>query len=181
MNTRFNTEAKWYVVYTYPNSEKKIHDELLRRAIYSFLPTCKVVRQWSDRKKHLDVPLFPNYIFVKIHLEATWQVLALTGVVRFLTLDGQLIIVPNAEIDRVRMLTANNQDVCNANALDKEAYMDGERVRVIQGPLQGIEGSLVSKKGTSRLYVELYAINRLISVEMPADYVERLTEPMLRS
>ena len=157
----------WYVVYTYPNSEKKIYNELNKRNITAFLPTKKVVRQWSDRKKHIEIPLFPNYVFVKIPPKEMWMVLMIDSVVRFVTFDGRPAVVKDSEIDMVIKLISGTNVVTNDNYCIK-----GQKVQVKEGPFTGIVGRVLSRKGTTRLYVEIETVNIKISVDIEAALLE---------
>ncbi|MBD0260072.1 MAG: UpxY family transcription antiterminator, partial [Cytophagales bacterium] len=160
-------QDNWYVVYTYPNSEKKIYNELSRREISAFLPTKKVTRQWSDRKKNIDVPLFPNYLFVKVNSSATWQVLLVNGVVKYITCNGAPAVVKQKEIDWIRQLQLG----CNPTTNDA-FNRTGEKVQVKRGPLTGMVGKVAEKKGTTRLYVELETLNQTVSVDIDAALLE---------
>jgi transcription antitermination factor NusG len=154
---------KWYVIYTYPNSEKKIYHELIRRAISVFLPTRYIIRQWSDRKKSVEVPLFPNYLFVNVHPQQMWEVLMVSGVVRYITLNGAPVVVKDGDIAYVRQLLLGT-NVLNNTALG----LQGHKVQVTRGPLSGLVGKVTDLKGKTRLFVELEAIQQAISIEIDA-------------
>ena len=89
MSTQLN-QSDWIVIYTYPKFEQKIEKELIKIDIETFLPMHEVVRQWSDRKKKLTLPLFPNYLFVRTDSRNRWKVLAIKGVVKFLSNNNQV-------------------------------------------------------------------------------------------
>ena len=74
---------QWYVVYTLSKHEKKVEKLLERKNIESYLPKRTIIRQWSDRKRKVEAPLFPNYLFVHIHPREFWKVLSTNGVIRF--------------------------------------------------------------------------------------------------
>ncbi len=161
----------WYVIYTYPNNEKKIYNELCKRDITAFLPTKKTIRQWSDRKKWIEVPLFPNYVFVKVPVEATWEILMIDGVVKYVTFSGARAVVTEREIECVRRLLLGI-DVSTSDFLN----VTGEAVRVKQGPLAGMKGKVVCRRGATRFYVELESINHTISVEIDAALLAKADE-----
>jgi transcription antitermination factor NusG len=91
----------WRVVYTYPQQEKKIFNKLLALGMNAYLPLRKIVKQWSDRKKQLEVPLFPNYLFVKVPDIYRFRVLAIPGVTRFISFDGRLAAVSDKEMKMI--------------------------------------------------------------------------------
>jgi transcription antitermination factor NusG len=164
----------WYVVYTYPNCEKKIYNELIKRNIDAFLPTRQQTRQWSDRKKKIEVPLFPNYIFVKISSRCMWNVLMINGVARFVSFNEGPAAVKDAEIDVIKRITANCNEINN-----EDFCLKGEKVQVQHGPLQGLIGKVVDKKGLTKLYIELETVSQTISVEIDAAQLGKVEEVWL--
>jgi transcription antitermination factor NusG len=91
---------RWYVLYLRSRYEKRVHEELQRRGIESFLPTIMEVRQWSDRKKKVEMPLFPGYDFVRIDLKERVRVLEVDGVVKFVSIgDSRPVPVPDKQIE----------------------------------------------------------------------------------
>lgn len=166
-----NDQGNWYVVYTYPNSEKKVYNELMRRKMRALLPTRKEVRQWSDRKKNVEVPLFPNYVFIKTPSEQMWMVLTIPGVARFVAFNGVPAVVKESEIDWIKEIMLNSK--VEANEI---SGFKGEKVQVKQGPLKGLIGRVLDKKGMTRLYVELEAIQQTISIEIDSILLESMEE-----
>ncbi len=158
----------WYVVYTCPNSERKIYNELRKRYITAYLPTREVVRQWSDRKKKVETPLFPNYVFVKVPKKNMWSVLMINGVVRFISFNGAPTVVKDAEMNAVKLLS-DSFEIINENSCER-----GEKVRIKQGPLAGLAGRVVSNQGMMRLYIELESIQKTISVNVGVYQLEKL-------
>lgn len=161
-------ETDWFVVYTYSQYEKKILKEFERNHIESFLPLQKVVRQWSDRKKKVEVPLFPNYIFVRTTIQNMWQVLKVSGVIKFITHDGKPIPVLNEKINAIRKL--DNQEVEVTN----ELFAEGDEVKVVGGPMSGSRGVLVEKKGKSRLAIQVEIMKQSVLVDISPNYLEKL-------
>lgn len=163
----------WYVVYTYPNSEKKIYNELTKRNITAFLPTIKEVRRWSDRNKTVEVPLFPNYVFVEVTPKEMWVVTLIARVVRFITFDAVSVVVKNTEIDLIKKLLSETNDV------RPESFpVKGEKVLVEEGPFAGLVGRVTDKKGANRLYIELTSIHQAVSVDIDACNLGRLKESL---
>lgn len=159
-------QKNWYVVYTCPNKEKKICHELGRRNITAFLPTMQVVRQWSDRKKSIEVPLFPNYLFVNIPPGERWVVLMVSGVVNFVVYNGIPAVVKDTEIDLVKKIILERTEISTGHCC-----ITGEKVRVKHGPLAGLVGRVIGQKGMLRLYVELETIHQSISIDIDASFL----------
>ena len=92
-------ETRWCIVYTRPNAEKRICTELSKMSIKTYLPIQKV----SKSNRELEMPLFPNYLFVNVNKAQTWAVLNVVGVVKYLEGDNKRPIeVPEKEIEQVK-------------------------------------------------------------------------------
>ena len=163
-----STNSNWNVVYTYPNFEKKIHRYLCQKDIKSFLPLYKVKRQWSDRTKLLEVPLFPNYIFVKTNSANHFSVLNVPGVTRYVSLDGYPVVVSEKEIDTIKKMLLTS---CLTVEQTLEA---GDIVVIEKGPFQGMQGVMIERKGKTRLAIKIEALNRTLSIEICASTVRKI-------
>ncbi len=164
-------EPQWYALYTRSRFEKKMLGELTDRNIDVFLPMREVLSRWKDRRKKIWIPLFPGYIFVH-HVntpENRYRVLNIPGAVRFVGLEGRAEPVPEEQIEHVRRFLEASI------AIDSYPYIRvGSRVEVIAGPLKGIQGILVQKRGKFRFVVQVDLIQRAISVEIDASDVRPL-------
>lgn len=96
------SEKKWYVVYTKPRWEKKVHANLTSRGLASYCPLRKVRNQWSDRVKLVEEPLFKSYLFVHITEPEMTVVRMVDGVLNFVYWQGKPAIVKDREIDVIR-------------------------------------------------------------------------------
>src|ERR1043165_5850703 len=94
--------VSWRALYVNSRAEKKVRDGLLGVGIETYLPLVKSVRQWSDRKKAVELPLLNGYIFVHIGDADMDQVLRVRGVVNFVRCEGRIAQVRNEEIERLR-------------------------------------------------------------------------------
>ncbi len=161
-------KPQWYALYTRSRFEKKMLGELTDRRIEVFLPMREVLSRWKDRKKRIWVPLFPGYIFVN-HVdtpENRFRVLNIPGAVRFVGLEGHADPVPEEQILSVRKFLESSI------AIDPYPYMQiGTRVEVIAGPLKGIHGILVEKRGRFRFVIQVDLIRQAVSVEIDASDV----------
>lgn len=154
----------WYAVYTQPRHENKVYDRLLKKKIETFLP---LIERWSrrkDRRKRIHLPLFPGYLFVRtsmdpyVHLE----ILKTDSVVRILGNDGKPIPIPNEQVFTIHALIKNGVAVTPCPYLK-----EGMRVRVVNGPLIGIEGIFVKAQPQKhRLVLSVDLIKESVSVEI---------------
>jgi transcription antitermination factor NusG len=161
-------EPAWYALYTRSRFEKKLMSELVDRSIEVFLPMREVLSRWKDRKKKVWLPLFPGYLFVyQVDTPANrYRILNVPGAVRFVGFQGQTAPIPQEQIEGVRKFLEAKL------AVDPYPYMTiGRRVEVIAGPLAGIRGTLVQKKGRFRFVIQVDLIRQAVSVEIDASDV----------
>jgi transcription antitermination factor NusG len=159
---------QWYALYTRSRFEKKMLSELTGRNVEVFLPMREVLSRWKDRKKRIWVPLFPGYIFIH-HAdtpENRYKILNVPGAVRFVGLEGHAEPIPEEQIQSVRKFLESKI------AIDPYPYMKvGSRVEIIAGPLKGIQGILVKKRGRFRFVLQVDLIRQAVSVEIDASDV----------
>ena len=163
---------KWYVVYTKPHWEKKVTELLSRKKIEYFCPLNKVQRQFNDRKKVVNEPLFTSYVFV--HIDETEQVpVRLTdGVINFIYWLGKPAEVRHEEIQAIKEFLNDYKYV----RLEKTAVNLQDEVRVIGGPLVTQVGQVVSVKNNKTIKVVLPSLGYLMHAELEASQVELIRE-----
>jgi transcriptional antiterminator NusG len=163
--------SSWFAVQTRPRHEKKVSAELVEKGLHSFLPVHQEKRQWSDRKKWIELPLFSHYVFVRIPEDAelrTW-VLRTSGVIRFAGASGHGTPIPDAQIESLYTLIGKQIP------LAPHSYVDvGEKVRIRGGVLNGLEGILVAIKDDKRFVVSVEIIQRSVAVQLEGFEVERV-------
>ena len=153
--------VQWYAACTTARHEKKVAQQLCERDIECFLPLYHSVRRWKDRRKELDLVLFPGYIFVRLALPERLRVLQLPGVARFVSFNGQPAALPSDDVEALRSGLAQRLPI------EHHPYLTvGRRVRVVSGPLSGAQGILVRWKSNSRLVISIDAIMRSVSLEI---------------
>jgi transcription elongation factor/antiterminator RfaH len=151
----------WYVLYTCPRYEKQVATQIERRNFACFLPLYRSVRRWKDRRKELNLALFPGYVFVRMPLENKLQVLELPGVVRLVSFNGQPASISASEIETLRTRLSGALKVEPHPFLRK-----GRRVRVRSGSMQGLEGIIVRRKDHCRVVFSIDLIQRSVAVEV---------------
>ena len=120
------------------------------------------MRRWNDRTAWVELPLFPGYLFVNIPLSARLRVLTVPGVVRLVGFNGQLASLRDEEIRAIKSSVA-------LQCAEPCAYLaEGVRVRIATGPLKGIEGIVVRRKGSLRAVISVHSIMQSFSVELDA-------------
>jgi transcription antitermination factor NusG len=154
-------DANWYAVYTKANHEKRVAEQLRERSVEYFLPLHESLRRWKDRRVKLQMPLFPGYVFVRVALRDRLCVLQTPGVVHLVSFGGDPAPLPQEEIRAIQNCLSHGLQ------LEPHPYLRvGHRVRVMKGPLQGLDGTIVRRKNRSRFVLSFDLIMRSVAVEI---------------
>ena len=153
--------CRWFAVYTIPRHEKRLADHFGVRQIEFFLPLYRAIRKWKDGSRiNLELPLFPNYIFVRISRRERVRVLEVPGVLSIVGCGREPVPLPDNEIEGLR------RGIGSAKIEPYPYIVVGERVRINAGPLAGMEGVLVRKKNSLRVVLTISMIMQSASVEV---------------
>ena len=142
---------KWYVLYTKPRNEKKATDRLTQAGYEMYCPLIKTVRQWSDRKKKVSVPMFPSYVFCHVDEAGRQIVVRDPGVLNFVFWLGKPAVVRDHEIEAIRKIENHGIDIRVEGGKPEK----GQMVEIPEGPFKGMSGR-VDKVDRTRvlLYIE---------------------------
>ena len=159
----------WYAVYTRSNFEKRVAADLSAKRIENYLPLVQQLHQWKDRKKVVDVPVFPGYVFARFAdcNKTRLQVLRTSGTVRILGQGDRIEPVPDVEIESIRRLLKTNVP-CFAHPFLRQ----GAWVRVKCGALKDLEGLLVRVKSKTRLVLSITLLSQSVATEIDISDVE---------
>jgi len=159
--------ANWYALYTCPRHEKRVAEQIRQRRVSCFLPVYRSVRRWKDRRKELELALFPGYVFVHIAPQDRLRVLQLAGAIRFVSSNGRPVPLPEGEVES--LMNGLHSGAC----AEPHPYLKiGRRVRVRYGPFSKAQGILVRRKDRFRVVLSLDLIMRSVSVEVDESDVE---------
>jgi transcription antitermination factor NusG len=151
----------WFAVRVRSNHERIAAAHLQERGYEEFMPSYKIERQWSDRKKEVEQFLFPGYVFCRVDPQARLPVLTTPGVVGLLGCGKTPTPVPDDEIDRIRRM------VQSGLLLTPWPFLEvGQTVLIERGPLAGVEGILEEMKGKCRLIVSINLLRRSVAAEV---------------
>lgn len=158
-------ESRWYAAQTRSRHEKSVSEQLRCRDIDFFLPTYESVRRWKNGSHKVQLPLFPGYTFVRIALRDRLNVLKVPGLVRLVGFNGKPIPLQDHEFENLR------NAVINGIGAQPHPYLAaGRPVQIARGPLAGLRGTFVRRKGRCKVVISLDLIQRAVSVELhPAD------------
>jgi transcription antitermination factor NusG len=165
----------WYAVRVKSNFEHNVACSLRSKGYEEFLPTYRSRRRWSDRIKDIDKPLFSGYVFCRLDIKARLPLLMTPGVVNIVGIGKVSIPIPTEEIEAVRA-------IANSSLLASPwPFLHvGQRVRLTDGPLTDVEGSLIKLRNQWRVVVSIMLLQRSVAVEVDASWVEPLPQSAQR-
>jgi transcription antitermination factor NusG len=148
---------------------------LAAKGVSVFHPTYTVVRRWKDRNKSLQMPLFPGYVFFTGGLDRRVEILSTPGVFSIVSFGETAAEISGEEIEAIR------RAVVNEMPLNPHPFLvEGDRVRVLRGPLAGVSGILHRHRDVSRLILSIELLGRSAAVEIDSSVVERISGPQQR-
>lgn len=132
-------DLKWYAVYTKPRWEKKVAELLSRTEVQYYCPLNKVVKQWSDRKKVVEEPLFTSYVFVKVNTKLQTIVRQIDGVINFVYWLGKPAIIKDEDIELIKRFLNEHSNV----RLERTQFNIDDSVRILNGPFMEFEAKVI--------------------------------------
>ncbi|NWJ53462.1 MAG: UpxY family transcription antiterminator [Bacteroidetes bacterium] len=170
MATVRSNEYRWYAIYTRSRAEKKVNTELTLTGIETYLPLRKTIRQWSDRKKMVEAPLFNSYVFVKVSEKEYLKVLNTDGVTRFITFEGLAVAIPEVQINAIKAYLEEPEPIEETD--DPLKMEPGQNIIVTRGPMKGLMGILITIQGKNKVKVEIEAIGHTLMITIPPKNIE---------
>ncbi|MBC9914473.1 UpxY family transcription antiterminator [Chitinophaga varians] len=161
-----NLVPGWYLIYTAPKHEKKVCARLADINFQSFLPTTKKLKIWYDRKKYIDEPLFPSYVFVYLSdVQRYYECLEVDGALYYVKNGRQAALVSEKLIHNLRLITDSQNDV----EVSDEPYTAGQQLVITNGPLAGLSCEVVELQQKRQLVVRVDLLRRNIYVTVPRE------------
>jgi transcription antitermination factor NusG len=161
----------WFAVQTRPRFEKKISVQLQEKDIKTFLPLHSATHQWSDRRRTVELPLFPGYLFVRTSSSVLSRipVLRTNGVLHFVGDRGIGTPIPDSEIEALQAVLDRKVP------FEPHPYLEvGQRVRICGGCLEGVTGTLEAVNGNYSVVVSVNLIQRSIAMRIEGYKVEAI-------
>lgn len=169
-NQTDKTARDWYALYTRPRFEKKVNGQLEQKGLESLLPLRQVLRIWSDRKKKIEEPMFPSYVFIHGDAKERYMALQTDGVMRIVSFQGQPARIPEGQIKSISLVLEHGYDP------EPHSYLHvGEEVEIVAGPLIGLRGFYIEDRGSHRLVISLAAIRQSVAIEVDRGLVRPVT------
>jgi transcriptional antiterminator RfaH len=158
----------WFAVYTRSRNEKKVYELLCQAGIECYLPLKKRLKQWSDRKKWVEEPLFRSYLFVHVNPIEYHRVHVIPGFVRYITFEGKAVAVPDQQIEVIKRLLASDYEL----ELSPVILPKGSLVQITAGDLIGTKGELYNYAGRKRVIIRIDVINQSLLINVPSGFIE---------
>ena len=165
---------KWFVLYTRSRFEKKIAEALAESGYEVYLPLVKTLRQWSDRKKKVEVPLFSSYVFIRSTHHKIKSVIYPPGVLTLLSFRGEAATVPDEQIESLRLLLATDEPF----EVTTETFAPGDYVEILRGPLRGVKGIFTDYSSRKQVMITIDALHLSIAVSIDPSFITKTSEPV---
>ena len=159
---------KWIAVYTKSRHEKVVIQELEKKNIEAYCPILKERRQWNDRKRWVEFPLFRSYVFAKIKLKNILYILQTMGVHHIIKFQGKISTIPDGIIQNIKSIMIDG----GFTVEQVEYFVKGDEVKVVDGPLKGMDGIVVKIKNENKLVLKVAAIQQAIAVQIHPGYLK---------
>ena len=156
-------KKNWYAVYVKSRTEKKVAVEFEIDGVDFYLPLVKKLKQWSDRKKWVEEPLFRSYIFVNIEQVQYYDILQIQNVVKYVSFEGKAVPIREEQIEAVKYYL-NEKDPEN---IDQQTWEKGQKVEIISGSMAGLQGELIEVKGKKKVKVEIEVVGKTLVIQIP--------------
>lgn len=157
----------WHVVYTKPRWEKKVAVLLTKKGIENYCPLNKVLRQWSDRKKIVEEPLFSGYVFLKTTAAEKWRIKEVDGILNYVHWLGKPAIVPETEIETIKRFLNEHQTL----HISTTHFKPNDRVKIVSGAFIDTQAKVIVQKG-KHVILEIPTLQLTLTAQLPHTALE---------
>lgn len=162
----------WHALYVRSRYEKKVLAQLEDMGIQAYLPIISTVKQWSDRRKRVQEPLFKSYVFVFSNDKQYVPILNVYGVVKFVCFEKEAVIIPENQILAIKKFVSEYEKGEEYKMNNDGELEVGQMVRIINGPMKGLTGRLDTIRNKRHLIVYIDVVGQSIPVHIPRAKVE---------
>lgn len=156
----------WFALTVKPQHEKAVAEQLKAKSLEGYVPVYSSRRRWSDRTKVIELPLFPRYVFCRFKFEDRPKILSILSVTSIVSFGGSPCPVSDGEIETIRAMVGSGFPI----APSPTVYL-GQKVRIVEGALCGLEGILAREKGGCRVIVNMDLLQRGVAVDLHRDLI----------
>jgi transcription antitermination factor NusG len=168
--------SRWHACYTKARHEKRVEGLLGERGFETYLPLIPRVSQWKDRKKVVEWPLFPSYVFARFASGSVYSVVGIPGVVCVVRSNGRPAVITDDELENVRRFA----DALRSGPVPVESrpfYAAGTWVEVTDGPFRGVRGVVEERRGRTRVRIGLKALGQGLEVDIDVRFLREIETP----
>lgn len=167
----------WHALYVHSRAEKKVYERLLEMGLEAYLPLITRIKQWSDRMKKVEEPLFKSYLFVRSDEKKHYEIVSIPGVTKFVTFEKKAVVVPENQIKAVMKYCDDYvEDDDESNSVE---FHEGQLVRITSGEMTGLIGRLAPINNKKRLIVYIESVGHYIPINISRTKVEPVHETMI--
>jgi len=153
-------DYRWYILFVRTNHEFKVQKHIDRIGITNYLPVRKILSQWSDRKKWIDHPMFPGYIFIRVSCREFFSALNHFSIICYVSFGNEPAVINDEIIMVIRRIESNYIECVD----EIECFSCADNIKIVSGPLKGIEG-IISRIDNNNFFVtEIPEINHSIKI-----------------
>jgi len=158
----------WRLIYTKPRHEKKVHSHLAEIKVNSFLPTKKTLRTWHDRKKYIDEPLFPSYVFIYLNdMQNYYDGLDTEGFLYYVKLGKEIVRVNESVVDNIKLVTGQAKEI----EVSDISFEPGQKLVIREGALTGLSCEVIQYNKKQKLLVRVELLKRSILLTVPEEHL----------
>jgi transcription termination/antitermination protein NusG len=162
----------WFVLYTTSRAEKKVAERLEEKGVEVYLPMIEEIRQWSDRKKKIKKALFNGYVFVKSSREKLYELIQVPGAVKFVNFSGEHATLRDEDINMIKRIVETGVAV----EVDNTEIELGQYVKILGGPLEGMEGECVNKGNKDYFIIRIPGIYQNLMINVPRKFLQPIEQ-----
>ena len=171
-------DPRWYAIYTRARHEKQVDRLLSERGFETFLPLAPRMSRWKDRRKLIEWPLFPSYVFGRFSLDDAYRVLGTPGVATLVKVNGRPAPIAAGELENVRLFACALRDGgVKADPTPRPFLETGKWVEIVDGPLAGVQGIVVEHRSRRRILIGLKTIGQGLEVDVDVGALRPIPEP----
>ncbi|MDO6434627.1 UpxY family transcription antiterminator [Flavitalea sp. BT771] len=162
--------AGWYLIYTKPRHEKTVHTYLTEININSYLPLTKKLRTWHDRKKFVNEPLFPSYVFIYLNsMHDYYEGIDAGGALYYVRSGKTIAKVSDSVVDNIKLIAGHSEDL----EVSDTQFQPAEKLVIKEGALAGLSCEVVQFRNKTKLLVRVELLQRNILVSLPTEHLIR--------
>jgi transcriptional antiterminator RfaH len=158
----------WYLIYTKPRHEKKVQMQMNEVNVSAFLPLTKKIRIWHDRKKIVEEPLFPSYVFVYLNdRQSYYEGMDADGALYYVRSGKEVARVRDSVVEGIRLIVDQAKDI----EVSESRFLPGKKLVISHGALTGLSCEVVQNNNKPKILVRVDLLQRNILVALPTEHL----------